>query len=362
MNLSVSLSRIDMKTGAVKDLNKALLTNIKLGRETGKDNQAALLGSYAEGLSAIDRDQAKLDIGTRNTEATLNLEAGMKADVINAAQRSKDAETMFKLSGVKAGMKGQSFTDLKVSIANIANMKSRNVANKFTAAAGLKPYIDLETAGLNARIDKRVKRQDKVDVLEDASLDELRGVDPYGITKTTKGLFNIDQRYPASGIIDFDPDMGDEFIPDFPDDPEKIRRREELEMAEFEDITNLRKERMDVGEITAGPYAPYTGPDDFYFEDEPNVPSVIPNKLPPQTLPEVNITGKRGSQILPEVEITGKQSQTLPETEITANRTFNLPGVRRNVPYNELSETEKAKVDRHYESLVAGRSVKPSLY
>jgi len=179
---TISLTGIDVRREAMKDLNKALLTNLKFSRETGQDVGASLIAGFQKGVAAIDEQQAKLDVQRRDTEAQLNFEAGMKADLVNTQMAAKDAEMEFRAKGARAGMKSKALSDFTGRIANVSNIISRDAANRLSAELGIK--------GLSERqklIDYDFNKMKKVD---DYNL--WRSAHPQNQTADESGLFNFE--------------------------------------------------------------------------------------------------------------------------------------------------------------------------
>jgi len=148
---SISLIAYDSRSEAMKSLNRGFNAVVKNANRSGRDFDPTMLSRYIEGVNAVNKEQAIINIDTKNKSDIVNFEATSRADEVNTQIDLKNAEAEMKVDQQKAGINLSTVRTVGNMAANIPNMLSRNEANILQAKAGLKLLSDNEEAILEAK-------------------------------------------------------------------------------------------------------------------------------------------------------------------------------------------------------------------
>ncbi len=130
---NISLHSYDAKTGAKGALDQSFASMAKMSRESGREMSPSAIDSYSKNAMAIEAQQAQINAETLNKASSINFESEERAKATNAQLASMDNKLEYENSLRKTGMASSAINNFAKGISNIADMQSRNVANKFNA-------------------------------------------------------------------------------------------------------------------------------------------------------------------------------------------------------------------------------------
>jgi len=147
---------------AVRSLDRAFNTQISATRESGRTPNPQLFSVYSDQIQKASLLQAEEYRKTKNQEEITNAGLRAQADQLNAQIEQSNNAADLQVQSAKAGLEAQAIAKVEAGVANISNMMSRNVANKFQAEITAQEGIltQEELAKINAaKLEKTKKKR-----------------------------------------------------------------------------------------------------------------------------------------------------------------------------------------------------------